>query len=572
MKFLPSSKKPFIFTMLGILFLSWLNISSSSFTPERIKERFDSVETEIYRNQRVNLPLAFKQNKELHDIAARTNNKNLHIRALYLEVSTFYNLKNIPDSLKEKTLTAMHILETRKYSESLGIVYLTMAKICLTEEIFDEAFRYSILATDVLEHTRCDYYLADAQTLAGVSLSILGEHESAVEHYQKALSFYEKSKNPYRIINLKNNLFSAQAVLSQEKSLIDSARANLSTLEELQDTAYFPWAYMTMGGIAMACHEYDSAEKYLETALWYEPYIKNKLISNVLYANLANFYIYTGQAEKALPFLKKAEENWVKENNLLHLGPLYGSYAECLAQLNRKAEAYDMLVKSLKIKNETTGKEKVSNLLRNNMNYILEGISQKMALKENETEIKKNRLLMGIAFLTAGILLSALVITLLLHKNRNIKRKKEDAQKLYVSELNLKNRELASSSLHLVAKNEILTRIQSIAETQNDPHKALEDIQRLVEHNLKADEEWKLFRIHFDKVHPLFFDKLRSHSDKLTENDLRMCAYIKIGLRIKEIASLNHISAESVKMNRYRLKKKLDLNNDDNLEDFIAKI
>jgi DNA-binding CsgD family transcriptional regulator len=58
----------------------------------------------------------------------------------------------------------------------------------------------------------------------------------------------------------------------------------------------------------------------------------------------------------------------------------------------------------------------------------------------------------------------------------------------------------------------------------------------------------------------------------LTEENLRMCAYFKIGMTTKQLAQLLHIIPRSVIINRYRLKKKLQLSDSENLDDFIRNL
>ena len=55
---------------------------------------------------------------------------------------------------------------------------------------------------------------------------------------------------------------------------------------------------------------------------------------------------------------------------------------------------------------------------------------------------------------------------------------------------------------------------------------------------LKMMTNGLVFKLHFDSVHPGFFVKLKEISAELTENDLRLCAYVRIGIRAKQIAGM----------------------------------
>ena len=89
---------------------------------------------------------------------------------------------------------------------------------------------------------------------------------------------------------------------------------------------------------------------------------------------------------------------------------------------------------------------------------------------------------------------------------------------------------------------------------------------------LGKDIHLHIVKLHFDSVHPDFFRKLKKLSAELTENDLRLCAYIRIGLRAKQIAEMLSVSPDSVNSNRYRLRKKFGLQRGDSLDDFIRRI
>jgi DNA-binding CsgD family transcriptional regulator len=78
--------------------------------------------------------------------------------------------------------------------------------------------------------------------------------------------------------------------------------------------------------------------------------------------------------------------------------------------------------------------------------------------------------------------------------------------------------------------------------------------------------------MHFDKVHPNFFKKLKQLSADLTDENLKVCAYIKMGMVTKQIAQLLYITPKSVQINKYRLKKKLNLPEEEDLVKFICNL
>ncbi len=143
-------------------------------------------------------------------------------------------------------------------------------------------------------------------------------------------------------------------------------------------------------------------------------------------------------------------------------------------------------------------------------------------------------------------------------------------------EIILKNNELVSSTLLLGEQNRLMTEIQDLVSQikVRDPEQKsmMKRLQRLIKSNQTGDNQWDNFRLQFDKVHPNFFKELRSNYPKLTQNDIRHCAFIKMRLTTKEIAQLMNINPTSVQISRVRLKKKMALPSEVDLKQFILNI
>ncbi len=83
------------------------------------------------------------------------------------------------------------------------------------------------------------------------------------------------------------------------------------------------------------------------------------------------------------------------------------------------------------------------------------------------------------------------------------------------------------------------------------------------------DEYWKLFQENFDLIHKQFFRHLREKYPSLTSTDLKFCAYLRLNLSTKDIANMSGLSIRGVEGARYRLRKKLDLKEGDDLAAFL---
>jgi len=144
-------------------------------------------------------------------------------------------------------------------------------------------------------------------------------------------------------------------------------------------------------------------------------------------------------------------------------------------------------------------------------------------------------------------------------------------------ELDLKHRELASSALFAYQKNEMLSDLKGqvdelLIEPDKPQRQKLKAVQKFIQSNLHFDEDWNAFKLHFEQVHPRFFEKLQNNFPDLTPNELKLCAYTRINLSNKEIARLLNVNSSSVEMARYRMKKKVGLEGQTTITDFIQTV
>jgi len=134
-----------------------------------------------------------------------------------------------------------------------------------------------------------------------------------------------------------------------------------------------------------------------------------------------------------------------------------------------------------------------------------------------------------------------------------------------------KNRELGTATMNLVKRNELLNNIKE----ELSRSKSLDDVKgviRLINTNLNNTSDWKLFEEAFNNVDKNFMKKIKTLHPSITPNDLRLCAYLRLNLSSKEIAPLLNISHKSVEVKRYRLRKKMGLDHEQSLTDYILEL
>ena len=141
------------------------------------------------------------------------------------------------------------------------------------------------------------------------------------------------------------------------------------------------------------------------------------------------------------------------------------------------------------------------------------------------------------------------------------------------NEVKLKSKQLANTAMALVKKNETLLELKKEISTQKnafDNHFSYKNIIKKIDASISHKDEWAVFEYNFNQVHEEFFNQLKSKHPKLNAKDLRISAYIKMHLSTKEIAPLLNISIRGVETQRYRLRVKLNLDNDQSLTEYLV--
>lgn len=150
------------------------------------------------------------------------------------------------------------------------------------------------------------------------------------------------------------------------------------------------------------------------------------------------------------------------------------------------------------------------------------------------------------------------------------------------NELKYKTQELNGYILNIIRKNEMLEEVKKNAlnisraiDEKRQESTIKQKVIRLISQinsNIEHDTDFKVFQSNFDLVHQDFFKLLDERFPGLSRNDKILCAYLNMNLSTKEIAPLLNISVRGVEVNRYRLRKKMNLDRDINLSEFLQSL
>lgn len=155
-------------------------------------------------------------------------------------------------------------------------------------------------------------------------------------------------------------------------------------------------------------------------------------------------------------------------------------------------------------------------------------------------------------------------------KNKIAREKQEE---IYRKEIEFKKRELASQTLHLVKKSTFIQELkENLEKIKQSPELYKVEFRRLVlllNKESTEDKDWEIFKSYFSEVHNNFDEKLKNRSQDITDKEMRMASFLKMNLSTKEIATLLNVLPDSVLKSKYRLKKKLNIDREVDLVQFL---
>lgn len=145
------------------------------------------------------------------------------------------------------------------------------------------------------------------------------------------------------------------------------------------------------------------------------------------------------------------------------------------------------------------------------------------------------------------------------------------------NQLSIKDRELVSFLLQLSQKNELLSKVANqiktlepgiLAKNQNQ----LVQLFEMLEVNSASQLDWTMVESQLEKIHPGFFNRLKTKHPSISLKDKKLCAYLRLGLSSKEISGLQNITSKSVEIARVRLRKKMKLSGQTRLANYLSQL
>ena len=568
------------FFSLFLILISLQNSYSQSFT-------FDSLANEINKTTIFNKTKSLEMLGKLYQMARQEQDSSLCIaRCLYEEsllnfrqgiVDSLLTLR-IKNKLKHKQLS---LFEQAVLESGLGTDLMSLGE-------YAEAFPLQFEALEKFKQLKLNRFTARTLISLGNICYYIDLLNLANSYYFEALEYITPDYHEYYAT--KTSIF----LIAPFEVSVDSMLLLVEIVKQKHFEELLPLLYLNIG----SCFIDENPEKAFPYFMkMYSLDFDNSKWRAVLHAYMGSYYLAKKNNIKALQYFQNAQKVMEENHDFYNLSLVYHEISSIYEQQKEYTKALFFSRKSqevtLRLRSNLTAIETYQKYIH----AFLKISKDELIIAEQTIKLKHKQSII-ITIVAVFALLVILLLLFLTHQqklrkaseNRELKAKLEHEKRVQQYEkrqrklekekqeaiIDAKTREITSYSMLVSNKNQMLKQIRElimqIFDNKNNSIRNAQKIDEIIQNNLTIDEEWENFKMHFDKVHPHFFEKLKQHCDYLTEENLKMCAYIKMRMTTKQIAQLLQVVPNSIITSRYRLKKKLQLADYEELDYFIGNL
>ncbi|QBQ42107.1 tetratricopeptide repeat protein [Sphingobacterium psychroaquaticum] len=517
---------------------------------------------------------------------------------VYGQAEELAKLQALASQQPDTALRSLRELYTKSKKEDHPLLegeYLqAMGEICFHQGHYQQAMEFYFEAEKAFEKAGNTDFLAENYGKMGTLYFYNKQQDKAQQLFAKALTLYQKNKNEEGEARILGSI----GQVYEKRQLYDSAfyyqKMALGKFQHSNNKTGAAKIYENLGSIYEDLERYDDALEHFNQSLNLYRADKNEIGTIEVINNLGDILRKTGQytasiakTKEALLLAEKTKNTYQKASATKDLGKTYGLMQQLdsayhYAELSR---TYSLEVYSQDVLKQTSFLQVLYDMNKQSDEIVrLHGIR------------KVNRVMI-IASAVGAFLLIGLILVIVSRQRLKIRDQKNTAEKqkaehalvqvqlekkvleeeLLKEQLVVKGRELSTHTLNLIKNKQFLEQLRidllaMVKDERRDQKKQIQQLVQEIDNSFGEEQHWKEFAQAFEQVHQQFFEKLKSHSADLTAADLRLIALMKMNLNSAEIAVMLGISTDSLRVARYRLRKKLQMEQGDNLTFFIQSL
>ena len=484
-------------------------------------------------------------------------------------------LKESGESALPLLLKAEALTDTAAYPYDNIRLQLLRGHILQRKGEFDKAYFLLRKNLDRLHEIGDDYWEGRYTIVLGALMHDLDENVDALRHFYRGRDLLHGSGSDVCTMKNSINIANCEYIAGNKKKALGVIDDILADPYVTGDSIYLANVLVSRYAISDQTDK-NSARKAYSIARR----LGNSRLLMLSLPQLAKIAYAEGDYKLALRHFKEGLQYARRLNERAHEKEPLKGITDCYIAMGQTDSVAYYSGRLMALNDSIFDDEKVQSLRRAEHLSTIHSYEQAL----NEQKIKSRWRLIIICWLSVFIIV-VLLLTLRLQQVARRKRQldlqleKEKSDKLelqnaqYFREIEAKEKQIASNTLLLAQKNNKLKQLADQIEALEKKGAIAADngrsLKREISRQLSADDDWQYFKLKFEEVHPEFFDGLKRAYPGLSKTDLRICAYIRVGMSAKEMANTMSVLPETVNTSRYRIRKKMGLAQGDNLETIL---
>ncbi len=455
--------------------------------------------------------------------------------------------------------------------------YQDLAELFYLQTAYSQALNNFYKADKIYREINQPLELAENLNKIGQTYYHVRQYPQAEKAFRESLRLYESKGNKNGVAESYGFIGQVYEKTDKHQQGIQYQKLALKQYQVTGNNSGIAKIYENLGSLHEDKLQLDSALKYFSLAEEINRGNNDMLAQIEVINNLGDVYRKSGKYRESLKYTYEAAALAKKLNDQYQLGSAYRDLSKAYNLLNRNDSAYyySEAGRDIFLRIFTEDNEKQLALLQT----LFEIERKDAAIEHFQNEKMINRLfVIGATVITFLIaLLAATFLSRQRLKLKNEQKLNEQSQQSYRDALDIKSKELTSHTLHIIQKNQLLDELKEklkamIKDDKRDQRRELHKLLNMIQMNSSQDKTWDNFRAVFEQVHDNFFNKLKEHPSALNSSDMRLLALLKMNLSSADMATMLGISQDSLRIARYRLRKKLNLNEGETLSSFLKSV
>lgn len=470
------------------------------------------------------------------------------------------------------------LIDTVKYAYDYHRLLMIKQTILSGRGEFLESYKLANRLVSYFDQTGDKVLWAYCMGNIGNIFADLNEFDEAVSYAEQACAVFETNGLKGKVLMIRSNLSTIYNMLGESRKAVDLLKpVVLNFPPEASPRVRILYLISYCGHLQdMKELEYYTKKTYKAVLDYPDPFY-----IQVATLNMGTLFYRKGEPDSARYYIRKVQAFWENEPNLIMKERTYELLSQLFAGQHRYDSAYYYKVLHQNCQDSLRGGDVLLNLNRIKVRKDIEEYRYQLEQSKLKAQVQKRYVYIVSAVFVLVLLFAAVIFRLLAKRATMEKKLREVENKEYHERIrneklviDSRNRELSSNTVLLTKKNlvlkDLLNQIEELGNDGKIESKIEKELKNKIAETLRDDDEWEYFKLHFERVHPDFFNKLKNAFPDLTDNELRLCAYARLNLSIKQIAQMLSVQPKTVVQARYRMRKKMDLENDELLNDYLG--